>query len=286
MKPNQKNTNFGLSTNQILTLVIVIEAFVILIIWLFGDFTFNINPRSHKIGESLGAFGDFFNGVLAPFISLLAAFLVYWAFKEQRKANQILENQILDEKNRQDDANRLQQKQIDLLSSQIQAEQDKHELAEFKYFLEGMEQTINEIYSELNLKDLTHRAIMGYEIPDSNINDMTFIIPKFKELEAQFIELFIYVEDFVRKFSDIDITHSLLQEFELRIQKINTILNYYFHFIERPLIICKDSLTDSSGWRIMIQDEITEIYTILEECTSNRKFIQDIIERLRFNLTR
>jgi hypothetical protein len=40
-----------------------------------------------------GGIGDTLGGITAPFINSLAALLVFWAYKEQRKANELLRNQ-------------------------------------------------------------------------------------------------------------------------------------------------------------------------------------------------
>lgn len=52
--------------------------------------------------QAYGTIGDAFNGISAPFISLLSAFLIYWALKEQRRANYLFQEFSLAESYRKD----------------------------------------------------------------------------------------------------------------------------------------------------------------------------------------
>jgi hypothetical protein len=52
--------------------------------------------------QDFGTVGDAFNGLSAPFISLLSAFLIFWALREQRRANFLFQEFSLAESYRKD----------------------------------------------------------------------------------------------------------------------------------------------------------------------------------------
>ncbi len=74
-----------LNTFHFVLLITVIVVFLPLILTCEA-FSFIDFKKTGGIGDTLG-------GITAPFINSLAALLVFWAYKEQRKANELLRNQ-------------------------------------------------------------------------------------------------------------------------------------------------------------------------------------------------
>lgn len=62
--------------------------------------------------DGMGQFGDFFNGILAPFLTLISILFLYRAFKQQYIANNLFQNYEL-EKNIKEDLNWLREKKME-----------------------------------------------------------------------------------------------------------------------------------------------------------------------------
>lgn len=76
-----KITKLGFAEKIILIFILLICPVLVLLL-----------TNLYRIGK-LGSFGDAFNGLLAPIISLIGSLLVYISFKEQIRANNLLQSQ-------------------------------------------------------------------------------------------------------------------------------------------------------------------------------------------------
>lgn len=108
-KNQLKEERFGIvSKTQIALLVVFIFTIFIFLPWLltrpylFRDFNF----------KDTGGIGDTFNGITAPFLSLIGSYLVYLALKAQIDANRDIQRQIQNQKVEEDI-----KKEIELISN-------------------------------------------------------------------------------------------------------------------------------------------------------------------------
>ncbi len=84
------NTSYNHNRSSIVSLVVILVLIILIAPYLF---TSPIFDHYRNVDGSTGGIGDTIGGITAPFINGIAAILVYLAFKEQIKANALIQEQ-------------------------------------------------------------------------------------------------------------------------------------------------------------------------------------------------
>jgi len=161
-----------------------------IILTVISPWIFTLNSIGISFDESTGPIGDTIGGITNPIVGLMGAILVYYALKEQIKANQIIQDQLKSQKTEE-----LTRKKIEHINQQIQTiENDINSFSIVKKVRVKIDRTSHEqpitvsgteaveSFIEKLAKDRSHRndSDSQYEIP--KLFELTSIISLAKSL--------------------------------------------------------------------------------------------------------